>query len=241
MKKLSTFIFLIIISVPTFAQQKAKQDILKLKNGAIIRGKLLENADIAKIQTAEGNIFVYPNTEVLEVTTGFNPSILKEKGFLNMTEIGVLSGANSEDSFTPRRYASFSFRTFNGYQFNPYFALGISLGTDWYDEVVIAPLALGIRGDFLKTRITPFYRFDIGTGLSSLNPEEENIENEGGRFWSIGLGLKVKLPQQTAFTFSLSYDEQNFKQIQTWNTWWRNAETRERNFNRLALRIGFSF
>jgi hypothetical protein len=222
---------------------KVKQDILELKNGSQIRGKLLEQGENIRIQTQDGSIWVYKADEIQQISSGLNPMLYKAKGFINMSEIGVLSGANDENNFNPQRFASFSFRSFNGYQFHHAFALGLTLGADWYEQVIITPIAIGIRGDLSSSRITPFYSLDIGTGSAWMTNQQENESAKGGTSWGIGLGLKIRMPSQTAFTFSLGYHEQNVSSKIDFCNWWgcSSGFSEKRSFNRLALRMGFSF
>lgn len=240
---INLLLFNIFLPLSILAQAQIKQTLVEMKNGSQIRGKLIEQAEQIKIQTQDGNIWVLEAKEVVNLSKVFNPNFIKEKGFINMTEFGILSGANDEQGANPQRYASFSFRTFNGYQPASGFAIGLTTGADWYNNAILSPIAVGIRGDFARTRITPFYQFDIG-GSFVWQAEQDEIETaKGGFLLNTGLGLKVRLPSQAALTVGLSYQFQKFEtrfQEFTWGgNWVETVERRE--YNRIALRLGFGF
>lgn len=59
MRKVVLFVSIVFMSFSAFAQEW--QDVLYLKNGSVIRGVLIEQIpnESVKIQTADGNVFVY--------------------------------------------------------------------------------------------------------------------------------------------------------------------------------------
>ena len=69
MKKISTIIFCILFTSITFSQQ-VYEEVVYLKNGSIITGTILEQVpDVSvKIQTKDGNIFVYKMEEIDRIT-----------------------------------------------------------------------------------------------------------------------------------------------------------------------------
>ena len=69
MKKLFLFLVLVLTSVIMFAQSSYKE-VVYLKNGSMIKGVILEQVpnESVKIQTSDGNIFVYPMSEVQKIT-----------------------------------------------------------------------------------------------------------------------------------------------------------------------------
>lgn len=70
MKKVLMFFALIVFGLSAFAQMNNYQDVVYLKNGSVIKGVIIEqipNVSL-KIQTNDGNIFVYQMTEVEKMT-----------------------------------------------------------------------------------------------------------------------------------------------------------------------------
>jgi hypothetical protein len=69
MKKLFLSLVLVLTSIVMFAQGSYKE-VVYLKNGSMIKGVILEQVpnESVKIQTSDGNIFVYPMSEVQKIT-----------------------------------------------------------------------------------------------------------------------------------------------------------------------------
>jgi len=77
--KLALCFLVLFYSVPSVSAQEPMQEVVYLKNGSIIRGQVIEqipNVSI-KIQTRDGNIFVYKMEEVLKIVKEPIPEILR--------------------------------------------------------------------------------------------------------------------------------------------------------------------
>ncbi len=239
MKKYISFCFFLLLAFTATSQSKVKQTRLTLKNGSELRGQLIAQDPKLKLQTQDGSVWIFAQEEIASIEQVLNPDLHKRKGFINMTELGILSGANAVDAFQPRRYSSMSFRTFDGYQFAPAFALGLTLGTDWYDQAILAPIALGIRGDLFRNRITPFYALDLGYATTWFAEQNEQTSTKGGFAFALGLGIKIKMPSQTAMLLSLGYHHQELEVLNQWWGWQSRLE--KTTLNRMSLRVGFGF
>lgn len=70
MKKITLLISLLLISVVIYAQKNNLVDVVYLKNGSILRGIIIEQVpnESIKLQTADGNIFVYQTSEIEKIT-----------------------------------------------------------------------------------------------------------------------------------------------------------------------------
>ena len=67
---------------PAFAQQMQQmEDVIHLKNGGLVRGTIIEQVpgESMKIQTRDGNIFVYTNDEIAKITKEPVMGIIKKK------------------------------------------------------------------------------------------------------------------------------------------------------------------
>jgi sRNA-binding regulator protein Hfq len=227
------------------AQRGRQQDVVFLKNGGIIRGEIREITDdfTVKIETVGRNLFVYKREEVDRISRereAKNASFqLKEKGYVNMTEIGVLTGrSGGTDQFNQGFYHNtVTLQTFNGYQFWPTLQVGLTAGVDWYQAFPLVPVALGLRGELSQSKVTPFYSLDVGHGFDWLNTVYVNQRARGGMMWNPGIGLKVR-GTSTAWVISLGYKSQSASTF--FNTAWQRTE-QDIHYNRLALRTGISF
>lgn len=159
--------------------------------------------------------------------------------FLGTVEMGYLYGKVENPFNAPPSYlASPSISTFSGYQAHRLFAIGAVLGFDFYENILITPLGLGIRGSILKTRISPYYSFDIGYGLSTFSGKGEGEKPKGGWFINPMLGLRVKINNNSGFLFGLGYKEQPVETEQ-FNGW--STINQKITYKRFALRAGFTF
>ena len=67
---LLTCLTVLVVTSPAFAQQM--EDVVHLKNGGLIRGTIIEQVpgESLKVQTRDGNIFVYTMDEIAKISKG---------------------------------------------------------------------------------------------------------------------------------------------------------------------------
>src|SRR5690554_4991522 len=70
MKKIAFLLTALLLSVVIYAQQNNLIDVVYLKNGSILRGIIIEQVpnESIKLQTADGNIYVYQTNEIEKIT-----------------------------------------------------------------------------------------------------------------------------------------------------------------------------
>ena len=244
--RITALLFLIIaLDFAGFAQTL---DVLKLKNGSIIKGKIInqkfDNQPLEKIQpdlvieTYDGSSWVFKADEVAErsVEPFKDPAIRhKNQGFEHYTELGPLAMSNRASNGVTT--SAFSFQTTNGYRFNQWLFAGLGVGADLYAIQTFVPIVLSIRGDFTNrgTKI-PFYFVEGGYSINATSNDVINLNYRGGQTYAAGLGLKLLFHQTTAFVVSIGYRFQR-------STVQREAPLpiATEDFNRLTLRVGFSF
>jgi hypothetical protein len=235
MKKFIFSILLFSIFVNTINAQSAKtEDVVYLKNQWVIRGKLIEqNSNSIKIQTHDGNIFVFSLADVERLAKEKIWKIFnyKEVGFANFTELGPLvAGKTTIEGVTT---AAFSFQTVNGYKFSQYAMAGIGVGADLYATQTILPVFASFRGDFSKKgSVIPFYFGDAGYGINITQNSANGTDFKGGAMYAIGIGLKVPFNRSAGFLLSLGYRYQK-------TSYDYNMTSTQITYNRLAIRAGF--
>lgn len=161
------------------------EDVVYLKNGSVIRGVIVEQVpyQTLKIQTKDGNIFVYNFSDIEKMTkempfatqkfyslnndsetnvlqsTPFN----KPKGYFGLVELGFAPSVNGYESLR------INATIINGYRILPQFAIGVGIGLQGYaidyGEMTI-PIFAHLRSDFLNKKTSPFVAFNIGYNLS---------------------------------------------------------------------------
>ncbi len=236
MKPIITLI-LCIITLNTFAQ-KQNDDVLYLKNGSIYRGKIVErNEQIIKLETYEKNIFAVQMIDIqsIKLEESLKKPVIqyKEKGYVHYTELGPLAGSNRASNGVTT--SAFSFQTVNGYKFNQYLFAGIGVGADLYAVQTFVPIVLSVKGDFTKKgNKIPFYFVEGGYSLNATSNDVDGIKYQGGNTFAAGLGLKILFNENTGFVIGAGYRFQRSELVE-------KTKTSIEDFNRLTLRIGFSF
>jgi hypothetical protein len=236
MKKILTLIFS-IITLNAFAQ-KQNDDVLYLKNGSVYRGKIIEkNEQIIKLETYEKNIFAVQVSDIQEIKQEQSlkkpVAQYKEKGFVHYTELGPLAMSNRASNGVTT--SAFSFQTTNGYKFNQYLFTGLGVGADLYAVQTFVPIVLSVRGDFTNrgTKI-PFYFVEGGYSINATSNDVDGIKYKGGNTFAVGLGLKILFQENTGFVIGAGYRFQRSELVE-------KTKTTIEDFDRLTLRIGFSF
>lgn len=174
---------------------------------------------------------------------GTVPSNLEEpqKGYRGAVELGFLYQKPRTINNFNTNYSSVSNPTlslFNGYAVHRLFAMGVTVGADFYNDVLVTPLAIGLRGTFFNSKVSPYYSLDTGYGFTMLSEESSNLKNDGGWMFNPGIGLKVKAGNNTAFLVHTGYKMQR---VETEINQWGATVHQKTTFKRLSLRIGFEF
>lgn len=104
----------------------------------------------------------------------------------------------------------FEINTSHGYQFNPYFFLGVGMGfhfmsayetngmeivLDKRDNKVDVPIFANVRCNFSKKRISPFV--DLKSGAF--------VTNGGGLYVNASVGCRISLNKKQALSFAVGY------------------------------------
>lgn len=237
------FTLFFLFTVTSTVAQKNQDDVLYLKNGWILRGKIVFTpADTSvTIQTYDRNTFVFAPNQIQEIRQERPVRNLnvryRRRGFAHYTELGALAARNTTSNQTTT--SAFTFHTVNGYKFSPPFFLGVGTGLDLYATQTFVPLFASIRGDiYHKDIIVPYYYIDGGYGFNATTNDAMNVEFNGGLHFAIGLGAKILFNNNAGFLLSIGYYLQETSSEQNLG----GVEIRqEENYNRVAVRAGFSF
>lgn len=176
MKKHLTIILLSLCCTIAFAQNEV-QDVVYLKNGTVLRGKIIERIKEKSIviETAKGEVFYYEWEAIDEIKEelyekqGENKNLKNyrlQKGYRGIIELGFETGMINQIHSQTRA------NIVNGFQLNRYFYLGLGAGIR---EVVynrripqtLVPIFGDFRAYFMDNSISPY--FSLGAGYS-FNP-----------------------------------------------------------------------
>ena len=223
---------MLFIACGAFAQNDL-QDVVYLKNGGITRGTLIELVpdQHIKIQTVDGNVFVYQMSEIEKYVKepAYRPQpqsmhyVAKDttgmkRGYYGVIEsgLGVSFGYNTSILCTKLNIIS-------GYRVNPWFAVGggwgirINPGNEMY-----MPVFIDVRTNFFNKRSSPYISLDAGYGLC---PSNHRIS---GFMLSPTFGVSVKLKPNFAINLGLNYEMQHFDH--PYSSYWESYLTNETRY-----------
>lgn len=160
--------------------------------------------------------------------------------YMGQIELGYLYGkVHYASQNTDVSAASQTVQVFNGYRLSRGFVVGATVGFDFYDNIMVTPVALGVRGEVLDARVSPTYSLDAGYGATFLSDESEEQKLGGGWLFNPAVGLRVRTGESgSAFSFNVGYKTQR---VTSQSNWWNNYIEQKINYKRLSLRMGFIF
>jgi hypothetical protein len=226
--------------------QKATEDVLYLKNGWILRGKITSApADsLVKIQTRDQNLFVFSRPEISKmqqepIQHERNYNIFYQwRGFSHYTELGSIIANNSASG------SAFTFQTVNGYKFNPWVFTGLGIGLESFDNQSLLPLFGSFRGDLVhQGGFIPFYFVDGGyafdlSGEGNINGQTTRYR--GGALFATGLGTKLIIGNHSGLLMSVGYRYQRTSFEQEYFGGGGNSKT-VTNYRRIVIGLGLTF
>lgn len=247
--------------------QANTEDVVYLKNGSVLRGKIITPAAAtasAKIELAGGSIFVFTPNETDSIK---RENILKnklreiksnyfrrERGFRNMTEFSLIYGVdlkktepdpygyyynNQEDDF------GISLHTVNGYQVWPYLYAGVGVGIDrmiTYKQT-FSPFYIRVASEFLKKKVTPYVFIDAGYAVMWQQKDNSYItyKNNGGAYVSAGGGVRIYTRGRASVILSASYKRTSSETRWTYTNYQETSYFIKRSYQRLAINVGVTF
>ena len=262
-KKFFFAIGFIIATTSLFAQSNT-EDVVYLKNGGIIKGKIIDREPTGKIkiELLGGSVFVFTAAEVDSCKKeNLNKNKLRElgqnyfrkdRGFRNMTELAIIYGVNFKNNPTNYYYGSsnqddvgISLQTINGYQFWPYLFVGAGVGIDRFItyQQTFSPFFIRVSSEFLKRKVTPYVYLDGGYSVMWKQPSNGDVsyKNTGGAYVAAGGGVRVYTHSRASVILSAGY-----KMNMSSSTWQYTYDSYEsyniaRTYQRFVMNIGVSF
>jgi hypothetical protein len=243
MKKFFPFaIMLLCVLYPLSAQKPT--DIIYLKNGNQIYGKLLEiNDNQFKIQTTGGTITYISGTEVNKFVKDLSGSdtLYKAKQGIAL-EAGVLTGAQSS-----KYDAAFSFNLIWIMKRGKLDSFGLGSGVEYLGQPFM-PLFLEYKHLISEKRTSPFI-FMRGGGLIHINGDFERTDQStpeyntpyayaGGFSLTLGLGISwIKDNYESYLSFAYRNAHTSYNELVYTNV----VYTYKNVYNRLEIKYGFRF
>lgn len=257
MKKIVAYLVIFILSIPAIViaqkngnspvvnTQKVMEDVVYLKNGAIIRGIIIEQEPnkSLEIKSNDNNYFIFKMDEIQKITKENrlnDPTDYKKKGFLSINEIGFGFGINTINTYhgsvdIAKQYPLMGLRTINGYQLNEHFSFGLGLGFEAFldgdEKGALMPITLDTRINFRKGKFTPVLNLNGGYSVG--------FQNSSGLAANPSIGIKIYLTKKIAYLFNMGYkvQQQNVKTLDQYG----GTIVRIINYQFFALSTGLSF
>ncbi len=240
MKKL---IFSLAFLALVFHQSSAQKyrDVLYLKNGSKIFGRLLEvSNDQYKIRLNDSTIFTFPSSEVDKyVNTKETLAGRKSKGPGFSLEGGLLLGSQSNEYDTP-----FSFNVLLHYSVKTRHVFGLGTGAEFLGKTY-TPIFAEYRWLFHAQGVSPYFFTRAGylayfgsDDHSSSGIYFQNKDYSGGASFAIGTGISwAGNGIETNLSFAYRYAHTEYV-----NSQYGTSDVRyENDYNRLELKLGFRF
>ena len=261
-RKIFFAICLVMATAFIFAQSNT-EDVIYLKNGGIIRGKIVEHesAGKIKIELMGGSVFVFLATEIdsLKKENALKNKLRelgknyfrKDRGFRNMTELAIIYGVNFKNNPSTYYYGNgnqddigLSLQTINGYQFWPYLFVGAGVGIDRFItyQQTFSPFFIRLSSEFLKRKVTPYVYLDAGYSVMWKQPNTQDItyKNEGGAYTAAGGGIRIYTRSRASVILSAGY-KMNMSSS-TWSyTYDSYSYNTQRTYQRFVMNFGVSF
>ncbi len=243
MKKLVLSAIFLLLIAGVYAQ---KREIIYLKGGSVIKGRLMQ-VDDQKVAVHSGrNIWYFDDSEIDTITSVRNPFTTTGDG--NMTFFikasgGVLTGSSDNVKDTPFSFdASFNIRAASK------FYTGIGAGIDFLEESYM-PVFLNLEYHFRESQFTPF----IGLQAGYMVPLEgeiptyydyyyggygygsQSLDNNGGPMFNPSFGFVSHINENLGWTISFGYryHQVNFKGEEHYQL--------ETTYNRFSIKVGIIF
>ncbi len=248
MKRFPGYIILLLFLLnvlPAMAQSYV-EDVVYFDNGNIIRGQIIEILPDSTliIQVIGGSQLVFNMNDIdhiskedmLKPVKYHGIPVLRDSGFFNSYLIGFAIG-NGESNWGRTSYSGFSFETIYGYYFNHYVGLGAGIGLHNYSagSNLMIPLYLHFEGTVLHKAITPFYFFNTGYEFLWSNPI---VSGHGSPYLNLGIGTRFFTARKVFWQISAGFLHSGATlMINDWS----GIRTQVLQYNRMTLRIGFTF
>ncbi len=245
------FTFLIFNFLFPFASPLAQQntpdctDIVYLKGGTVLQGKIIESDSAGNFVMATWNgvemTFAKENVQriVQKCKKEKRPPKIydfKETGLYNATRFGVLVG----QTYYGENSVGFTIYHSVGWMFNRWLGAGIGGGAEIFspdgNEVATYPLFAEVRGYFQAKNVTPFYTVGGGWAFAGKNSESSWGYNEN---WQGGWLAKVQIGYRFGNNFTLQGGLSLQNKTRDWQSVWGGEWGQDRILHkRLELGIG---
>lgn len=241
-----SFFWLLALAIPAQAQQ----DLLLLKNGWQLRGRVLLLEDSSySVEIRGGSRFRFPQEEVLrlehnapaEFWSG-NARVKTPAGYYGRVQMAFLAGSGTYSYYSSSSPLGIGLQSSHGYRFRHWLQAGAGAEVSFYGSGPLMPLFAELRGSFRPRQRSGFYYLQGGYALPlyrvapSAGPG--NLAR-GGLMGDAGIGIQFLSRGGTAWQLLAGYRlQRSFEELPEW---WGSSGTQQLTFRRLSLGLGLGF
>ena len=260
MKKILILLLVMVLGGMTVQAQETNektQEVVKLKNGHSVRGKIVVYAplDSLVIQEDDGTLQTIYWDRIKQITkekwqpqqtmgSDFTPGKGPLKGYRGFFDLEFYKyiDANSENHF--------GFSTVHGYQFKPWFFAGAGAGMKishkkhckgtsypYLKDIYMFPVFADVRFDLLKSRFSPYLDCRVGYTLG---------DRAFGVMFNPSIGCRMGLNDRLAINASLGYSTQSTDLVvysEHNSAIWHHGDGNWQNnpYHCLSIKLGIEF
>lgn len=239
-------LILLIFTFTSVCSQNQKVQVY-LKNGTIIKGKLLETTSPKSIKVESNNMsWTFQDSEVDTIIIGKPKKYFStiEMSYFIDAEYGVLVGnSNNEENSISFFHGSFNYRLANN------FYVGAGAGVEYYMEQSYIPVFGKLEYRFRPTKFSPHVFIksgylipgedqqskDIYEQYESRNIPTKYLNSSGGLMVNPGFGFTTFLGENFGLCFSVGY---RFHEL---NFTGKDEYELEQRYTRLSFSVGIIF
>lgn len=223
--------------------QKDMDDVVFLKNGSKIHGRILQVYPDSMVQIKQegGSVWIFPMKDVRmiakEEKIRQRPYINSLTGYQTGASIGFLVRSGSNNNLSSK--APLTVHVLNTYGITPAISAGAGVGLEFF-QVTHMPLYLDLRY-YYNRRSYASYLFMQGGAMIPLGHKQKDFEGwsykgKTGYLLNPGVGFLFPLNEKSAFSISFSYRYHELRSIRkTPQTDYNIIE----KMNRFNIQVGF--
>lgn len=140
-----------------------------------------------------------------------------DRKFIYMTSLGYATGVGQiemENKTVQNKNFDISVNQLLGYQFNPYFQMGLGAGFDFWWHTAFIPIYLNLTVNFTDTKIEPMFYMNMGYSfkwyVSSIPEKMDRVVHgtKSGPMGEAGIGLRINLNEKLSMVIAACYKNQ---------------------------------
>lgn len=222
------------------AQQPKEPVIIKLQNGSVLKGTLLQHTEgVYELQVGSAARMSIPEEYVAQV---LHDKPERKKGYV-LLQTGLFFGQRDQGDIESILVAP-SLQLSAGYSYRYWLQFGAGTGYERYGKISVVPVFGELRGNILDKAFSPYYNLKLGSSFADVKNDFRYQHAKGGLMAEAQAGLNIDF-KDFSWQIGGGFHHQQVKLSGSSPSWgWggmENSRTQHRNFRRLILTTSFRF